>query len=331
MRNKYHCVYVLCPANTLTAGPEALHQLVAKLNELGQPAAIVYTPTHKQHTTPSAYKKYAVPISRYVDCKDDLIIFPEIMPVAALRVKNAQAAIWWMSVNNYTCERYENYWRDQFRYFKNWIKRKRPLFGIKTLKHLLHFAQSYYAEDFLKKFNISSQLLSDPIPEYTRLEYLTSLAPHLNKKNRNNIIFYNPKKGMKIIKKLMRLYPKLIFKPLIGLDRAALAETFLSGKIYIDFGHHPGKDRLPREAAIHGCCVITNLYGSAANAHDVPIPDEYKFNIRSDFYVSCKKLIEDIFFNFLEHQKAFEAYRHAISQEAINFDQQVLKNFFITT
>ena len=33
-------------------------------------------------------------------------------------------------------------------------------------------------------------------------------------------------------------------------------------KLYIDFGGFPGKDRLPREAVMHDCCIIT---GKAIN------------------------------------------------------------------
>ncbi|KAL3809235.1 hypothetical protein ACHAXA_005283 [Cyclostephanos tholiformis] len=46
---------------------------------------------------------------------------------------------------------------------------------------------------------------------------------------------------------------------------------------YIDFGPHPGMDRLPREAALAGCIVITNREGAAAHDEDVPLPQEFKF------------------------------------------------------
>ena len=48
----------------------------------------------------------------------------------------------------------------------------------------------------------------------------------------------------------------------------------------MDFGFHPGQDRLPREAAILKNCIITNKEGSAAIFQDVPIADEFKFNER---------------------------------------------------
>ena len=36
-------------------------------------------------------------------------------------------------------------------------------------------------------------------------------------------------------------------------------------------------DRLPREAALAGCIVITNREGAAAHDEDVPLPPEFKF------------------------------------------------------
>lgn len=175
MQTKYRHVLVICPGNALTAGPEALHQLVADLNRLGQAASIAYFPFDKKFETPEPYKKYDAPISSYQDNIGDLIIFPEIVTTYALKVKNATAGIWWMSVNNYTCNRYGNPLRDKFRYFKNLVRGLRPLGGLKSLHHLKHFAQSYYALDFLNSYGIKGALLSDPIPVYTSAHYLNTL------------------------------------------------------------------------------------------------------------------------------------------------------------
>lgn len=56
----------------------------------------------------------------------------------------------------------------------------------------------------------------------------------------------------------------------------------LKAKVYIDFGPHPGMDRLPREAALCGCCVITNRQGAAAFHKDVPIPPQFKIDVREN-------------------------------------------------
>jgi len=324
MRNKYNKVLVACPGGAMTAGPEALHQLVSDLNRLGQSAEIIYFPFSSQFETPTPYKKYGVSIASYKDESGDLLIFPEIVTTYALKVKNAKAAIWWMSVNNYTCNRYGNPLRDKFRYFKNFLRGLRPWGGIKALSHLQHFAQSYYALDFLNSKKIDSALLSDPIPVYTEKSYIENLGPLLSRGHRDNVILYNPKKGIKVVSSLKSAYPNWKFIALEGFNRKELADKFINSKVYIDFGHHPGKDRLPREAAIHGCCVITGLLGSAANYLDVNIPPKYKINQKSpDFISEFGGVVKNIFENFDSANLDFSTYRNTIYNEQELFDQQL--------
>ena len=59
----------------------------------------------------------------------------------------------------------------------------------------------------------------------------------------------------------------------------------LSSKIYIDFGEHPGMDRLPREAAINGLIVITNKAGAAFYKEDVGIKEKYKVLVFDEDFV----------------------------------------------
>jgi hypothetical protein len=324
MHSLYHTVLIACPGNAMTAGPEAIHQLAADLIRLGHNAAVVYFPFAEEFQTPEPYKKYGVPIARYRDVAGDLIIFPEIVTTYALKVQHAQAGIWWMSVNNYTCVRYGYAWRDKLRYLKNVAKGLRPIGGIKSLRHLKHFAQSYYALDFLRSNGITGQLLSDSIPVYTSPAYLDQLPLLLSTASRSNTILYNPHKGKKVLQSLIAHFPEWHFFPLVGFNREQLAQQFLKSKLYIDFGHHPGKDRLPREAGIHGCCVITGLYGSAGNALDVNIPSAYKIDPRSPQFIEhFQAQVTHIFNHFEACGEEFTDYRSTIAQEQIEFDLQI--------
>ena len=324
----YKTVLVTCPGNATTAGPEAIHQLVSDLIRLGQPAAVVYFPFDQTFETAPAYRKYAVPVARYRDLAGDLIVFPEIVTTYALKVRHADAAIWWMSVNNFTCVRYGHPWRDKIRYFKYFLKGLRPWGGVAALKHLRHFAQSHYALDFLASQNVRAEMLSDPIPVYTTQQYLDTLAGKLPQAVRENRILFNPHKGAKITARLRAAYANWEFMPLVGYGREQLAEIFLGAKLYIDFGHHPGKDRLPREAAIHGCCVITGRYGSAGNAVDLPIPETYKLDEKRDGFVAefgsrVRKILDD----FNSCSRDFEDYRQIIANEQHVFDRQIVAAF----
>ncbi|WP_246326980.1 hypothetical protein [Burkholderia guangdongensis] len=312
----------------MTAGPEALHQLVAELNRLGQAAAIVYSPFDRKFDTPEPYRKYAAPVEPYADEPGTLIVFPEIMPTDALRVKHADAAIWWMSLNNYTCVRYGNPLRDRFRYFKAWVKGKRPLGGVGALRHLKHFAQSHHAQAYLEARGFEVLPLTDSIPVYTDPAYLAALPQRLAHAEHGDVILYNPSKGRAITERLIRAYPQWQFKPLRGLNREQLADAFCAAKVYIDFGHHPGRDRLPREAAVHGCCVVTARHGSAGNPVDVPIPAKYKLEPKTSRFVDqFGQIIGAIFGDFAGSSAEFEPYRRMIHAEAGVFEAQIRDAF----
>jgi hypothetical protein len=171
-------------------------------------------------------------------------------------------------------------------------------------------------------------MLSDPIPIYTSRAYLADLAKKLPLALRSNRILFNPHKGAKITRHLRDAFPNVDFMPLAGYDREQLAEIFLTSKLYIDFGHHPGKDRLPREAAIHGCCVMTGVNGSAANEIDVPIDARYKLDEKNvDFIATFAQRVQRIFDNFDESARDFEHYRATIANEQFEFDRQIIAAF----
>ena len=327
---RYTRVLVICPGNAMTAGPEALHQLVADLNRLGQPAQMVYHPFDRRFEPPAPYRKYAVPVGTYAEEPGTLIVFPEIFTMQALRAKGAEVAVWWMSVNNFTGVRYGRPWRDRLRYWKYLLKGKRPWGGVRALAHLRHFAQSEYAREFLAGHGITAALLSDPIPVYTEPAYVQALPARLRTAQRADTILYNPTKGAQFTARLMAAYPQWKLRPLRGLNREQLAQAFLDAKLYMDFGHHPGKDRLPREAALHGCCVITARHGSAANPVDVPIPARYKLEVKDPAFVQrFGEVAGDVLANFEGCSREFDAYRQVIAREPAEFDKQIAEAFGI--
>jgi hypothetical protein len=95
-------------------------------------------------------------------------------------------------------------------------------------------------------------------------------------------------------------------------------------KIYIDFGHHPGKDRFPREAASCGCLIITSFEGSAQFFNDVTIDPKYKFNNID----GVSDLIKDIFENFSDHFDNFGLYRKMIADEKEVFYKQIKNTYY---
>lgn len=321
--NKYSEILVVCPANVVTGGPEALHQLVAHMRSLGLPASIVYMPFDRIAQAPAPYGKYNAPIASYKDEKGSLIIFPEIHPSLAMKVENAQAALWWLSLENFLERRHVSSLRDKIRYLKRVLKGERPFNGATGLKKLIHFSQTEHSTQYLRSCGIEPVPLIDSINE----DFLTDKYLD-NKDHKKNIILYNPTKGKKITAALIKNNPQWEFFPLKGLNSQQLSEKLYDAKLYIDFGHHPGRDRMPREAAMHGCCLITGILGSAGNSVDLPISVKYKLDSsQSKFLEDFKSLATDVMVNFDKHYQAFDHYRIWLKNEPKIFKQQIADYF----
>jgi len=352
-------VYLIAPAGVATGGPEALHQLCYHLrNNLKIDAYMHYLPSNYLNPVHPNYKNYNNPfVDKIKDSSENILISPEIYSSVLLlkKYKKIRKVIWWLSVDNalfsyiYSNNRYRFPIITLMRIFNKITKKIfkiHSFFDIDkvivnkclTNKHFmlkffsgidikginLNLCQSYYAMNFLnKKFSINNiTYLSD----YLNQEFFVETF-YLDKKI--DIVAYNPKKGFSFTKKIIGYAPKIKFVPLINMTRQQVIRTLQKAKVYIDFGNHPGKDRLPREAAILGCCVITGKRGSAKYFEDVPIPEEYKFE---DTKENINKIIQKIRFCFKNYKKAvedFDYYRNIIKREKGKFLQDIKKIFKI--
>lgn len=301
-------IYIMCPANLATGGPEVLHQLGYKLNLLGIEANMYYYNT-KAGVDPvcEVYRKYNVPYSAKIDATElNTVIVPEGVITLVHQLKNCRVVVWWLSVD------YAKYTDEDVEYMR----------GNSNIYHLV---QSKYALEHLNnKLNITKNV-------YYLSDYLNSafFDPTIvvNDNERENVVLFNPKKGVnKTASIVFSSDYRIKWQALYGLTPEGMRQVMRKAKVYIDFGEHPGKDRIPREAAMCGCCVITNRNGSAANDTDVIIPDKYKFDNDGEF-APIFNCIHDIFDNFEERKKDFIPYAKKISREFNEFEQDIVKFF----
>lgn len=304
-------IQVVCPSGAVTGGPESLHNLVALLRTIGEVAEIVYHPFPEVSHTPEKYRDYGAKSSPISDERGTLVILPEILCFEAKRFSESVVAIWWLSVDNFREKKYHN-WRDPFRYIKKCFVGQRPWRGVRALRQYLHFSKSYYDLTYLMEQQIFPFQLTGPVST----AYINEILGSDTSVCRKNEILYNPKKGRETIHRLMAACPEWLFVPLVGHDQGALISKYRESKLYIDFGHHPGRERMPREATACGCCVITGVLGSAGNAVDIPIPRKFKVNERSaDFIEQFRAIVSYVFGNFSAATKEFDAYRLEIRSE----------------
>jgi hypothetical protein len=316
-------VYVVAPAHTATGGPELLHQLVYHLrNDLNIDAYMYYVPEDHPNPVHPAYKQYNVPyVEEISDDEKNILVVPEryeFIKYTLDEVKfiNIRKVIWWLSVDNFLTPLIEAYKNKTILSIDDVHKYVKENFNF-------HLAQSYYAINFLKEIKIPEEKIFY-LSDYLNTDFLKT---KVNLSKKENIVAYNPQKGYLFTKRLIKKAKHINFIPIINMNRKQVIELLKKAKVYIDFGNHPGKDRIPREAAILGCCVITGKKGSAKFFEDVPIPEEYKFEdkMRNTPYIINK--INDCFENFEERYNDFEYYRNKIKKEPQKFKEDLEKFF----
>lgn len=317
---KFNKVFIMSNVGA-TGGTELLHQLAYKLNNYGQPAYMVYSKPVKGTSVEKAFfDKYQVKEAKIVEeSPDNLLIMPENILKYLPKYRNIQKAVWWLSVDNYSGARKAKC--SAFRY----ILRTLLDYGISLYdKKWEHYVQSEYARLYVVNDRHVPESKVHELSDYLNSEFIEN-NKEISFEGRVNNILYNPKKGIETTTKIKQLLPGYNWIPIKGMTPAQICELMQQSKLYIDFGNHPGKDRMPREAAICGCCIITGKRGAAANNIDVKIPAKYK--ISDNDFESIAKRINEVMNNYESLARDFDAYRDKIRKEESVFDEQVRKLF----
>lgn len=304
-------VYIICPSKIATGGTELLHQFSFYLNENGIENYIVYTGETSACPTPERFMKYnAKYITEYVDDYDSVLVLPETQIHRCNLCIKGKIVIWWLSVDNYfTC--YDA------------VGERLDLFNLRNRKNVIHFVQSFYAKDFVNnKLGIEECFF---LQDYINDDIINNGVANTPQNVRKNAVLYNPRKGYEKVRAIMEeCRSDIQWIPIINMSPNEISELMLNSKVYIDFGNHPGKDRIPREAAICGCNIITNRNGSAAYYEDVPIPECYKCSELESISQILEKLY-DLIDNYDERNKLFSYYRERIACEKKLFGKQVFE------
>lgn len=300
-------IYLLSPAGYASGGPELMHQLGYKLNLLGYEAYMYYW-NKKEDVDPvcDVYKKYHVPyMERVVGTACDVVVMPEVLAYNIKMFEGMKRVLWWLSVDNANCS------EDDIAY-------------IRECADIYHLVQSQYAYEYVRD---TLKIREDRI--FWLSDYLNSefFVTDYDDNCRDDVVLYNPKKGLsKTLELIAESDYRIRWQALKGLSPAGMREVMRRAKVYIDFGNHPGKDRIPREAAISGCLIVTNRSGSAANSEDVPILDCYKFD-NSTTVTEALQVIYDMLDDYSNRRLDYEAYNERTRQEYIEFERDTLRFF----
>lgn len=282
-------IVILNEPNYRTGGVESLYQLCHMVNENGGDGYINFANKHHD-PVPDEYKKYNIKIQNdVIDEEGYFYIIPEVWTERLEEFKRAKKSIWWLSVDN-NHGKFNNFEDDS----------------------IAHFYQSEYAKDFLLEKGAKN---ISPIHDYIDgVEY--------DGTQKEKIVCYNPAKGREASEYIIKQCPDVTFVPLVNMSKEQMIDTLKRSMVYMDFGHHPGRDRIPREAALLHNIVITSKIGSAGFYEDIPIEDIFKYeklnkDIKNDIYSNLD--------NYNVLIDAFIHYRDVIKQQKNNMKEEVSK------
>jgi hypothetical protein len=298
-------IFIVCPAGVRTGGPHSLHQLCGRLRDVGHDASLVYvrsaevrdaliqgrpwtTCIVREPTAPS-YPEYAI---RQADAIEDdprhVLIVPERAPEMAEAFSRIQKAIWWLSTQ------------------------AAPISRSAGPPDACHLCQSVAVADLLRARGLDNVFM---------LESYAVLRPTGAPKRPQ--VAFNPAKGHELTSRIVACAPDVTFVPLAGMTDDAIASTLSESMLYIDFGHHPGRDRLPREAVLAGCALLVANTGTVAVFADMPIPRRYKIDPADADPRAIADRIRVMLRRFPHDLGDFQMFRRLVEDERARFERHV--------
>jgi hypothetical protein len=328
-------VYVLYPRGVRTGGPEAMHQLVDSLRRQGREAYLVPRPGTAAADRVAAYDAYDAPEAPEVrDVEGAAVVTAEDAPMLLSAVRRAQPYVWWLSVDNSTRFRDERRLlnratvapiggRDaaRARAAMLWHELQRRRSGeTALLDRVNHLAQSQFAWSYL--FSRLS-VLPSKLTDYTDLSSFSDSPPV----DRDRSIAYNPTKSRELMDSIRQRLPDVRYVKLENLDRRGLLDALEGVAVYLDLGNHPGKDRLPREAALCGAVTIVARRGAGAFYEDVPLGEDHKVSPVGGVVDNALTAVARVLGDTTVHRRAQDGYRQVIRRERATFDAEVARVF----
>lgn len=290
-------ILVVCPANCATGGPEALHAFANELNKMdGIGAKLWYWNITSYPPMPEEYTAYGCEyVTELPAGYDGVVVYPEIWANHALDYPHLTRVIYWLGLDAYAA----------------WNPHDSGAFLADD--DIIHLAQSEYAHDLLRKLKVSHLFkCTDAVNAEFYAEYI--------EQGRSDEVLYNPAKATPFMHELIAACPDITFKPIQGMTREQVIDTMRRSKLYVDFGEFPGRERMPREAALCGCCLVTSKIGSAAYNED--FMHNSKFDSKRSHIWAITHRIRYMLDHYDECRKEFDQFRDDLHEDRSRVRQQ---------
>lgn len=319
-------VYIAIPGSAVSGGAETMHQFAQLLQESGINTYIYIYDQNEQYKYSNVLSNYKVKyIFEIEDNARNYLIVPEVATDKLADYLYIRKCIWWLSLNFYLNRVPDEKTKYVMKKY-NLPKILKPMvkaavlnkikFSDKVYKfdsEVFHLYNCEYEKQFLLEKGVTEDkmlYLCGPLRE----EYFEKI--NLQKEN---IILYNPSKGKKFTKKIIKSLEKNMEEvriiPIMNMNPNQIKEIMERSKVYIDLGEFPGPERIPREAVICGCNILTSKLGAAANNIDVPIPDCYKFETKNRNVLRITKKIYSMLDEYESDYMDFDRYRNKVREQ----------------
>lgn len=332
-------IYLVSYGNYVTGGPETMHQAAMLFAREGEAVGMYYVNPHTLDV-PERFKKYAImSVDHIEDREDNIIIVPETLTYVLYKFRRIRKCIWWLSRDNYfnTDPHQLVKWRMEVHHWP-WIIT--PLaWAVLISKGKIHRNRYHFEDDgtIFHTYNCElahQYIIENGVPEDRTLYLCGPLndaffenAKSLERTDRENIILYNPSKGIEFTEMLITAAKnknlRADFVALSGMTPDQISGLMSRAKVYIDFGNFPGPERIPREAVTMGCNIITSRNGAAANDIDVPIPDILKFDDCESNIPQILRTLEDMLDRYDEYYHYYDAYREKVVRQVCQFQENI--------
>ena len=355
--------YVASTIGERTAGPEALTQLVDAIRRRGHQAYLIPMWNFRGRRNDPEYDIYDFEIADSItDPENAIFVLSEISPIesfAQLRqVPRERTWMGWFSVNNSPDPRAryfrpteqtgsmfppdhqgqpppEGYgldvpargvfstWRDAWQRTtgaKNHVRAAAvEAMSIRYAQSVVNsplrfFAQSFYAQGFCRDvLGRPATVITDPLRPVAIQQ-----VPR-----KRNVIAYNKTKAWSLIPDIMERIPEAEFLPIGGMSYVEAMQALATATVYVELGHLPGRDRLPREAAHLGTPVVMLARGSGYVWADAPLPVEDRIGFGPGWADQVVGAIRRVFDDVPAAQDRQASYRTWVAGEPERYERAV--------
>jgi hypothetical protein len=176
------------------------------------------------------------------------------------------------------------------------------------------FAQSFYGQGFVRQIlGKHAPIITDPI----RIVDVPNLP------RERNVVLYNKVKSWSLIPDVMKLMPNVEFRAIEGMSYQQVVEALSTATVYLELGHLPGRDRMPREAAHFGTPVVCLARGAGYCWQDVPLPVDYRIAYREGWAAQAVIALQRVIDNPVQAAEDQVGYREWVSGERERYESAV--------